>query len=291
MFTLTTSLHGSTGSPWHSNQTRRRNKRYPDWKGGGKIETLHKWIHRVASVVSLCICDSHSPSCLFFQISHATGPVVEDLFLYLVELGIFWQNVFLSLVYSLLPASIFSSALPAIPNWKEASLAAVFPCPVQCEAPPSLPLIPTASSPPSPAIARPGRNGRWSPGARDDLLRNTAPAPCSPLGNLVGEGFVSHLFCLVHPASPRSRAVCPCSTVFSLHSKPVPSLSVPEEPLAGGWLWVMSLTEGFRVTWRKAAAWKDTRGGWLVNWILDILALKCSWAIFLWEFLPDSLFL
>ena len=94
MFTLTTSLHGSIGSPRHSSQTQRRNKRYPNWKGGGKIGTLHKWIHRVASVVSLCICDSHSPSCLFFQIRHVTGPVVEDLFLYLVEFGIFWQNVF-----------------------------------------------------------------------------------------------------------------------------------------------------------------------------------------------------
>ena len=180
MFTLTTSLHGSIGSPRHSSQTQRRNKRYPNWKGGGKIGTLHKWIHRVASVVSLCICDSHSPSCLFFQIRHVTGPVVEDLFLYLVEFGIFWQNVFPSLVYSLLSTSIFSSALPVIPNGKEASLAAVFPCPVQREAPPSLPLILTASSPPSPTIARPGRNGKWSPGARDDLMHNTAPAPSSP---------------------------------------------------------------------------------------------------------------
>ena len=116
MFTLTTSLHHSIGSPRHSNQTRIRNKRYPNWKGRGKIVTLCKWNHRTASVVSLCICDSHSPSCLFFQISHATDPVVEDLFLYLVEFGIFWQNVFPSLVYCLLPISIFSSALPAIPT-------------------------------------------------------------------------------------------------------------------------------------------------------------------------------
>ena len=126
MFTLTTSLQHSIGSPRHSSQIR-RNKRYPNRKGRGKIVTLCKWNRKIASVVSLCICDSHSPSCLFLQIRHATGPVVEDLFLYLVEFGIVWQKVFLSLVYSLLPTSIFSSALPAIPigerklHWQQPS--------------------------------------------------------------------------------------------------------------------------------------------------------------------------
>ena len=32
MPTLTTSTHHNIGSPGHSNQTRKRNKRYPNWK-------------------------------------------------------------------------------------------------------------------------------------------------------------------------------------------------------------------------------------------------------------------
>ena len=34
---LTTSIQHSIGSPSHSNQTRKRNKRYPNWKRSGKI--------------------------------------------------------------------------------------------------------------------------------------------------------------------------------------------------------------------------------------------------------------
>ena len=37
MPTLTSSIQHSIGSPSHSNQTRKRNKRYPHWKGRGKI--------------------------------------------------------------------------------------------------------------------------------------------------------------------------------------------------------------------------------------------------------------
>ena len=36
MPTLTTSIQHSNGNPSHSNQTRKRNKRYPTWKGRGK---------------------------------------------------------------------------------------------------------------------------------------------------------------------------------------------------------------------------------------------------------------
>ena len=39
MPTLITSIQYSTGSPSHSNQTRKRNKRYPNWEGRGKIVT------------------------------------------------------------------------------------------------------------------------------------------------------------------------------------------------------------------------------------------------------------
>ena len=34
MSTFTTSIQHSIGSPSHSNQTRKRNKRHPNWKGG-----------------------------------------------------------------------------------------------------------------------------------------------------------------------------------------------------------------------------------------------------------------
>ena len=37
MLTLTSSIQHSTGSLSHSNQTRERNKIYPDWKRRGKI--------------------------------------------------------------------------------------------------------------------------------------------------------------------------------------------------------------------------------------------------------------
>ena len=43
MPTLTTSIQHSIGSPSHSNQTRKRNKRYPRWKGRGKIVIICKW--------------------------------------------------------------------------------------------------------------------------------------------------------------------------------------------------------------------------------------------------------
>ena len=39
MLILMTSLQHSIGSPSHSNQTRKRNKRYPNWEGRGKIVT------------------------------------------------------------------------------------------------------------------------------------------------------------------------------------------------------------------------------------------------------------
>ena len=37
MFTHTTSIQCSIGTPRYSNQTRKINKRYPNWKGRGKI--------------------------------------------------------------------------------------------------------------------------------------------------------------------------------------------------------------------------------------------------------------
>ena len=40
---LTTSIQHSTGSPSHSNQTRKRNKRYTNWKGRGKTVTICRW--------------------------------------------------------------------------------------------------------------------------------------------------------------------------------------------------------------------------------------------------------
>ena len=36
MPSLTTPIQHSIGSPSHSNQTRKRNKRHPNWKGGSK---------------------------------------------------------------------------------------------------------------------------------------------------------------------------------------------------------------------------------------------------------------
>ena len=40
MPTATTSIQCSIGSPGHTIQTRKRNKRYPNWKGIGKIVTF-----------------------------------------------------------------------------------------------------------------------------------------------------------------------------------------------------------------------------------------------------------
>ena len=46
---FTTSIQHSIGSPSHSNQTRRRNKRHINWKGGSKTVTVCRWydsLHR-----------------------------------------------------------------------------------------------------------------------------------------------------------------------------------------------------------------------------------------------------
>ena len=37
---FTTSIQHSSGSPSHSNQTRKRNKRHPNWKGGKETVTV-----------------------------------------------------------------------------------------------------------------------------------------------------------------------------------------------------------------------------------------------------------
>ena len=42
MSTLITSIQHNIGSPSHSNQTRKRNKRYPNWKGRGKTVIIHR---------------------------------------------------------------------------------------------------------------------------------------------------------------------------------------------------------------------------------------------------------
>ena len=38
--TFTTSIQHGIGSPSHSNQTRKRNRRHPNWKGGSKTVTV-----------------------------------------------------------------------------------------------------------------------------------------------------------------------------------------------------------------------------------------------------------
>ena len=43
MFAFTTLIKHSTGSPSHSNQTERRNKSYPNWKGGSKAVIIWRW--------------------------------------------------------------------------------------------------------------------------------------------------------------------------------------------------------------------------------------------------------
>ena len=48
MPTLTTPIQHSIGSPSHSNQTRKSNKRHPNWKGGNEIVTVctrHDSVH------------------------------------------------------------------------------------------------------------------------------------------------------------------------------------------------------------------------------------------------------
>ena len=42
MSTFTISIQHSIGSPSHSNQTRKRNKRNPNWKGGSETVTVSK---------------------------------------------------------------------------------------------------------------------------------------------------------------------------------------------------------------------------------------------------------
>ena len=39
---LTTPIQHSIGSPSHSNQTRKRNKRHPNWKGGSKTVIVYR---------------------------------------------------------------------------------------------------------------------------------------------------------------------------------------------------------------------------------------------------------
>ena len=43
MPSLTTLIQHSTWSPSHSNQTRKRSKRHPSWKGGNETVTVYRW--------------------------------------------------------------------------------------------------------------------------------------------------------------------------------------------------------------------------------------------------------
>ena len=43
MPSLTTPIQHSIGSPSHINQTRKRNKRHPNWKGGNETVTVCRW--------------------------------------------------------------------------------------------------------------------------------------------------------------------------------------------------------------------------------------------------------
>ena len=43
MPSLTTPIQHSIGSPTHNNQTRRRNKGHPNWKGGSKTVIICRW--------------------------------------------------------------------------------------------------------------------------------------------------------------------------------------------------------------------------------------------------------
>ena len=43
-FCLTTPIqHSRSGCPSHSNDTRKRNKRHPNWKGGNETVTVCRW--------------------------------------------------------------------------------------------------------------------------------------------------------------------------------------------------------------------------------------------------------
>ena len=42
MSTFTTRIQHSTGRPSYGNQTRRKNKRYPNWKGRNKTVTIYR---------------------------------------------------------------------------------------------------------------------------------------------------------------------------------------------------------------------------------------------------------
>ena len=44
---FTTSIQHSIGSPSNSDQTRKRNKRHPNWKGGSETVTVCRWHDRV----------------------------------------------------------------------------------------------------------------------------------------------------------------------------------------------------------------------------------------------------
>ena len=43
MLTFSTPIQHSIGSPSHSNQTWKRNKRHPNWKGGNETVTVCRW--------------------------------------------------------------------------------------------------------------------------------------------------------------------------------------------------------------------------------------------------------
>ena len=42
MFAFTSSIQHSIGSPSHSDLTRKRNKRHPNWKGGNKTVSVYR---------------------------------------------------------------------------------------------------------------------------------------------------------------------------------------------------------------------------------------------------------
>ena len=50
MFAFTTLIQHSSGSPSHSDQTRRRNKRHPNWKGRSKTVIIRRQHDRVCIV-------------------------------------------------------------------------------------------------------------------------------------------------------------------------------------------------------------------------------------------------
>ena len=180
MFTLTTSLQHSIGSPRHSSQIR-RNKRYPNRKGRGKIVTLCKWNRKIASVVSLCICDSHSPSCLFLQISLTLqAQLWKTCFSTLWSLGSFGRRFsFPSSILSSPPA--FSLLLCQLfPLEKGSSAGSSLPMPCSAWSTPFLPLDPCCFLSPISHDCKASETLKVISWARDDLLQNTAPTPNSP---------------------------------------------------------------------------------------------------------------